>query len=408
MNGRGIESAVYKLSFSIVVAMVLVGLVEIASYLVLRFYPHPVVEAPVRWSQVKPSGTERNREQEQAEWNVEYQPWVEWGLKPFQGRTAVNEPEGTRRTFNSRCAPGAYTIWMFGGSAMWGDSLPDWETIPSFLAAEYAKHGHPVCVRNYGTVAWVNTQEMLKLILELERAARPPSLVIFYDGANEPISLYRARGGVDTHQYDDLLRTALSTLDRRPSGFHYLLDTNTYRLLVRVHQHRVKPKPSEWGRIPDSQVAAQFNLGYLKNLEIVEALARQYGFQCAFFWQPVMWAHQKPLTPDEQEIHRAYVQAYPGLDALTAKIYALAGREKRPDYFNVSDLFAGAHENLYFDPWHTNGTAARAVAERIYELVEKSYPQPGNEGRSNPKPPGAALEEGVNQGRDGGSLDKNQ
>jgi hypothetical protein len=379
-SGERLTEFIYKLALSVAATFLLLGLVEIASYLVLRYYPRQYdkgegASVPVPWARIKPSGTERNEEEFQAEANVEYQPWVEWGEKPFQGKTVVIEADGTRRTVNSQCGPGAYTIWMFGGSTLWGDSMPDWETIPSFLAGEYVKHGRPACVRNYGTAAWVNTQEMLKLILELQRAARPPDLVIFYDGANEPCGLYYSGGRVDTHQYDTRFRAPLATMVRRPHGFRYLLATNTYLLLERVRDRLLGQPKIIKPNIPDSAVDAQFKLGYLDNLKIIEALARQYGFRCAFFWQPVMWADQKPLTPDEKLIDHAYAEEYPGLDVVTRKIYALAQREIRPNYFDISDLFAHTHGDLYFDPWHIKGTGAKAVAARMYELVQSDYPR---------------------------------
>src|SRR5262249_2901133 len=85
-----------------------------------------------------------------------YEPDVVWGRAPFEGKTIVVDAEGLRRTDHSRCDGKAYTIYMFGGSTLWGTGSPNWGTIPSLVAEMYEKSGRPVCVKNFGESAWVS------------------------------------------------------------------------------------------------------------------------------------------------------------------------------------------------------------------------------------------------------------
>jgi hypothetical protein len=84
-----------------------------------------------------------------------YQPYVLWRRKPFQGSMLTISEDGIRRTLHTKCDEGSYTIWMFGDSALWGDGATDNETIASFLASDYERQGRKACVVNYGESAWV-------------------------------------------------------------------------------------------------------------------------------------------------------------------------------------------------------------------------------------------------------------
>jgi len=167
---------------------------------------------------------------------VEYHPYVIWRRRPFVGETINVDSFGLRRTKNTQCSDRSFTIWMFGGSTLWGSGSPDEVTIPSLLAAEYARDGHPVCVRNYGEMAWVSTQEVIKLLLELKHAARKPDLVVFYDGANDGLLPYQS-DWLDGHQNLDRIRMVFEQqLEGRDGSFAWLSRSNTVQLLQRTAQ----------------------------------------------------------------------------------------------------------------------------------------------------------------------------
>ncbi len=92
--------------------------------------------------------------------------WVLWRRQPYQGEFIAIDQDGVRRTMHTQCDDKTFTIWMFGDSVMWGAGAPDAETIPSLIAADYEKAGHPVCIVNYAEKGWSNTQELIGLMEE--------------------------------------------------------------------------------------------------------------------------------------------------------------------------------------------------------------------------------------------------
>lgn len=371
MTRDQLEKVIYKGSFAIVVTVVLLGIVEIGAYLVLHFYPLKGDPFPLFPADQKQPWAAKYRKDAQAEWNVEFEPYVGWKAKPYQGEAVVIDSDGTRRTFNSHCGRDAYTIWMFGGSTLWGEEAPDWETIPSLLAEDYQKHGQRVCVRNFGETAWVNTQAVIELMLELKRAARPPNLVIIYGGANEGSSLYKS-GQPDAHYDLGLIRAALRRHKGRGEGFQFLAETNTYKFFYHLKSFLKGPQPHVPPPLTDSAIREQLDLGTWDNLDVLAGLARQYGFAYALFWQPVLWAEHKPLADEEKEILREANHYFPGADSLYGKMYGMARQGTRAHFYYIADLFNATKEPLYIDPWHLRPVGNRLVADRMYELLPAS------------------------------------
>ena len=171
--------------------VILFSAVEIGAFFVRRavsFAPRPETRDMSASSvyQGRPWAEQFWREENIAFNREKYWPFVVW-MAPFTGSTIVINGDGVRRTFHSHCGdPTAYTIWMFGGSTMLGQGVPDWFTIPSLVAELYEKAGRPACVVNEGELGWANTQEVIELMLKLKRAKRKPNLVIFYDAPMIP------------------------------------------------------------------------------------------------------------------------------------------------------------------------------------------------------------------------------
>src|SRR5215475_14370995 len=82
--------------------------------------------------------------------NNQYEPFVLWRGVPFKGETITVTDKGIRDTPGSQCTQAAYTVFTFGGSAMWGAGATDSETIPSIMAGMLKEELGPVCVINYG------------------------------------------------------------------------------------------------------------------------------------------------------------------------------------------------------------------------------------------------------------------
>lgn len=309
---------------------------------------------------------------------VEYHPYVVWRRRPYVGQTINVDASGLRRTLNVQCTDPGFVIWMFGGSTLWGSGAPDEATIPSLLAAEYARDRQSVCIRNYGEMAWVSTQEVIKLLLELKREPRAPDIVIFYDGANEALLPYQS-DWLDGHQNLDRIRAVLERpLAERDGSFGWLLESNTARMLQRA---------ASWIGVAnrDAALAARYRAhraviedltresirSYFRNIDTVRMLSSGYGFSLFFFWQPVLWTEAKPLTPEEADILESERRALPGLDEVYRHAHRLVAEKGHPGVSDISDSFRDQRSTIYIDPLHVSPEGNRIVAKRIYDELRR-------------------------------------
>jgi hypothetical protein len=301
----------------------------------------------------------------------DYRAYVGWERRPFDGRTIQVDRDGLRRTFNSHCDTGAYTIWMFGGSTVWGAGVPDWLTIPSLLGQQYQQAGRSVCIRNYGEKAWVNTQELIKLILELKRGERKPDLVIFYDGPADVYATYQS-GIPGVHQnFDEMKRLYETHAAEGRGNFQYLLKTNAARLLL---ERRLTNQIGNRGSRGDSNAIAQEAVRcYSENLSVVEVLARAYGFEYAAFWEPTIGNGNKPLTLDEENARQQAVKHSPGLEKADRAARVVVDSMLSSHLFDIADVFDEVADTIYFDQAHVSAEGNRLVAERIYKTLQQAH-----------------------------------
>jgi hypothetical protein len=302
----------------------------------------------------------------------DYYPYIIWRRHSFRGQTVNIDEHGMRRTYYSHCDANQYTIWMFGGSTMRGNGSPDWGTIPSQLAQIFADAGQPVCVRNYGEGAWVSTQEVVQLMLALKSETRRPNYVIFYDGANDTYVPYQS-GQADVHMnYTTIKNQFEAQHSLRAGSFSYLLHTNTaqlvFTLVTRISQHYTdRPIPAT-----DLDGLARGAVqNYLGNMDVVEGLAKQYGFDYSFFWQPVLYASHKVPAGNEQQILRSKVMAH--LEAWCPRVYDLMQNEHRPHFYNLSNIFDNTREPVYLDWCHIVMKGNRVIAQRMYSVLQQSH-----------------------------------
>src|SRR5262249_54558306 len=123
-------------------------------------------------------------------------PYVYWRHASHRGEHINIDDAGIRRTW---AAPESGDpkqarpkVFLFGGSTMWGVPVRDDFTIPSAVAKKLAGKGAPADVTNFGETAYVSTQEVMTLVLEL-RKGHVPDVVVFYDGVNDTASAFQLR-----------------------------------------------------------------------------------------------------------------------------------------------------------------------------------------------------------------------
>src|SRR5215471_14809944 len=133
---------------------------EISSYLVLKVLAlrdrtRPMPERLHPGFKKEPWAETYWREHKQyLNMSWENYPYGLWRMHKVTGETENVSDGGIRKTAHVKCGGDEPVIWVFGGSTTFGQGTPDWETIPSNLAKNFADDGRPLCVVNYGSDAW--------------------------------------------------------------------------------------------------------------------------------------------------------------------------------------------------------------------------------------------------------------
>lgn len=349
--------------------VILVGAGECAARIALRLSGRisRSVEAAPSYYQGKAWVSALQRE-EAAVNRYDYHPYVIWRRAPYAGTQISIEPGGLRRTTGITCGDDSLQVFVLGGSALWGTGSPDWGTIPSHLANALSDAGRPACVRNYGESAWVSTQEVLQLVLMLKEG-EVPDLVLFYDGWNEISTRYQ-NGLPDAHAN---LYDVKRKFERSPARLLWqsttaakLYDKVATRLRLRkpyLERHRLQEESLE--EVPESIRAR-----YLRNIEIVDALAERYGFRYAFFWQPMILAEEKLLTAEERRIVEIS-SVHPDLTQLTQRTYRLMKETRHSHFSYLGDVFRQVPRTVYLDWVHVDPDANRLVARRMFEWLRQ-------------------------------------
>jgi lysophospholipase L1-like esterase len=301
-----------------------------------------------------------------------YHDYVLWRRAPFKGKFININSDGIRLTPGAECSANSYKVFTFGGSTMWGTGSPDWSTIPAYLQANFTalRHG-PVCVMNFGESAYVSTQGVMQLILELQ-SGNIPDLVISYEGANDVYAAYQS--GRSTHQNNHQIAVKFENRKTLPSFVAWIESTNAFHLSQRLMAILKPPNSADLvtyktmgidtATLTDSMVET-----YLGNYKIVNALAQNYGFKSLFFWQPHIAMGGKSLTTEELEMKRreldpTLIEFY---ESVYRRIQQLAG--KHENLYYIADTFDSSDFQIWIDQVHVTPVGNRLIAERIFRVI---------------------------------------
>jgi lysophospholipase L1-like esterase len=261
---------------------------------------------------------------------------------------------------------------------MWGTGSPDWGTIPAYLQAGLeARRAKPVCVVNFGESGFVSTQEVIQLLLQLE-SGNVPHLVIFYDGANDVYAAYQS-GRADVHMNLSSIRTrfehqkgksTLSFVEWLKTSYTFLLSE---RLAARLKQEaKTSPKliTYETMGIDTAALADSVAQMYLANYKTVKALSQEYGFEYFFFWQPVIWFGNKPLTSEEQAIKLGTDPARLRLsDSVYRTIELAVSKSEYENLYHLGHIFDKYTSSIWIDGLHVTPVGNQLIAQKMLNVV---------------------------------------
>ena len=309
---------------------------------------------------------------------VRYQPYTLWRRAPFRGETINVDERGNRITPGARCQPGAFKVFVFGGSPTWGTGSPDWATIPAYIQASLDRsRSGPVCVVNFGESGYVSTQSAIELILQLQDG-NVPDLALFFDGTNDVYAGYQSgRAGVHEN-----MEQVAARLERRPVpgevarvpliGWSVLYELVANRV-VALSQPAAPAKLMTYeARNIDRQVLTESIIRtYLSNYVTVTGLTRAYDFDAYFFWPPCICAGHKALTHEEEALKRAID---PALKALYDSVYK-ALRPRIQQYRNLiwlGDVFDTRAELIWLDDVHVTPHGNELLASEVLHAIAPS------------------------------------
>jgi len=315
---------------------------------------------------------------------VQWMPYVYWRRKPFQGDYINIDSNGIRQTWkpniNHKEMGDPFTIFIFGGSTMWGTGARDNFTIPSILAKKLQEKGIYTETINFGESGYVSSQEVIALILELKKG-NIPDLAIFYDGVNDTYSAYQNHvAGLTHNEYNRMNEFNVSKSMGYKKMISILIRENRMGSTVRfinglIHRLNLLRKP----RVAVNYQANNDNLAYdneplindmidvyNSNIEVVNALADYYNFKYLFYWQPTIF--QKKHLTEYEELHG---QKSSSFHLFLKKTYDYLAQqsdfteEGDLPFHNLSLVFSNVQKPLFVDYCHLGELGNEMIAEKM-------------------------------------------
>ena len=306
----------------------------------------------------------------ESERTFEYEPFAQFREKAYAGRYVRIHPAGFRESQDQGPWPpeeANFTVFVFGGSTVFGYGVPDDQTIASHLQRRLVDLGlaKPPRVYNFGRGAYFSTQERV-LFEKLIVAGAVPDLAIFIDGLND----FHFKDGVPA--LTPLLEQLVEHFGEESPAMPVLLaKLPLARAVARPSAFRIlggHPAPPPRAakapeRYDDAVVLRNVIRRYLVNKRLAEAAAREFGARAAFVWQPVPTYRYHGPPPEHLGLHEYSRFGYPLMADLVRR--EPPGR----DFLWCADIQEGLDEPLYVDQVHYSPALSDRIATCIVDLL---------------------------------------
>lgn len=312
---------------------------------------------------------------------LRWESYVYWRRQPYRGGCINITADGLR------VVPGQETgfaaarplrkLFVFGGSAVWGTGARDAFTLPALLGRELKHQGVDTEVVNFGESGYVSTQEVIALLLQLQKG-NIPDFAIFYDGANDIYSAYQqGAAGLPQNEFNrvkefniltrpgDLFKAALQGAANQ-SAVMRLIKSAGRRTGIDRNNEDLGPERAEI-------IIAKAAATYRGNMELVRHLAAAYGFQYVFYWQPTVFEKENPTSHEKSEYEKQRHLA-PLIREAYRRLSDLACASKDQENFRgLQGVFSQETNSVYIDWIHLsekgNEIVAREISAQIAALV---------------------------------------
>jgi len=305
---------------------------------------------------------------------------IDWGSysnyhrHPFQGRYINVDGSGRRVTWNQNPtgADGVIRLGIFGGSTIWGTGARDEFTIPSYVSKLLAaKYPHRFAVINYGQDRYVNTQEVITLLREIQ-IDRAPEIAVFYDGYNDVFAAIQSGiAGIPMNDDDRLHEFNILHPSRaRDFYFEALSRTSSFQLIQRLHAASGPEAVADSPQHKNLDALAHDVVdAYSCNIEFVSAIAEEGGRMAQFYWEPSVYS-KSSLTEPEQSMLRSsddfaafYRQVHAGVRQRVAK---------RSNFRDISGALDGYATTAFINTHNVTELANEIIAREIVADLKNS------------------------------------
>jgi hypothetical protein len=305
-----------------------------------------------------------------------YEPFIEWQRQEFQGKYVNISPEGRRHTWNPEGAgQNLKKLFCFGGSTMWGVGARDEFTIPSLLSRRLNRDGPRYAVTNFGEKGYSLTQEIILLLLQLKNG-NIPDVVIFYDGVNEVLAAaMNGRAGTIYGQEGLTRRLSGAGQDKPGLGGKLLRELKRSKIYYGLQSliAWVRPAGEKSAGVTItkqdvdlSHLADDIIADYAKNIKLLEALSRAYGFQYFLIWQPVLFTNQS-LTQEERQLSAWQDKR---LVTLYQIVYDRMRQKKFDHFYNFATLLDDKKKTFFISWCHFPEEGNDLIAQALFQLTQ--------------------------------------
>lgn len=309
----------------------------------------------------------------------EWHPYVYWRRRPYSGKYINIDTAGIRRTWNSTSPPPSKPrrVFMFGGSTVWGTGARDEFTVPSFVSKKLTNQlAAGVRVTNFAESGYVSTQEVIALLLELQRG-NVPDIVVFYDGINDIWSAFQS-GVAGIPQNEDNRVTEFNLRRRLNWREGFVNRLALYRMsrwgVGSFGGARGGSPAGEHLRTTEPLANAVIDV-YLRNVSIVESLARRFGFQAVFFWQPTVFTKSRLSARERRWAGRSERRLGRGAEPFFGEVYKVFHERmstgKMANVYDLSGVFGEDDGTIFIDEYHVSEAGNEKIAEAIAHTVQK-------------------------------------
>jgi hypothetical protein len=298
-----------------------------------------------------------------------YDPWRSyWAYGTSSPYLTVN-PDGRRATpQDAASADRARVVFLLGGSAVWGYTARDAQTVPALVARGLAAAGlRDVVVENLAQPGYTIGHELAALNYEVARG-HVPALAVFYDGINDirTAHLYGAPG----HAFFEPRFARLYEVEAS-RGFFASFVTPGERSQLVGRLALALGLGNAWALQPRSDdVCPALGRYVAATARSAAGLGRAWGFDVLFVQQPHHASTRKPLTPFEAALLEPADEFAYTRECGTAIDAAMSGGAV--PYQSHGALFDDVAATVFIDRFgHVTETANQRIADALVPEIAR-------------------------------------